>query len=145
MKSGVYPLPENSIEIDAGASILSYQGYAGDNISRIININKVPLDPKDTLRYIYTIDSTKKKAQLMGYLESGDIIKITAYSDLFSRLINQSYAATSDVDYKSRFVYVTGDKIGVLTDGNKAPLQESITGTGIDLSATDTTGYVAYF
>ena len=78
----------------------------------MVKINKTPLDPKDTTRYTYIVDKERKKAQLMGYLESGDVIKFISYSNIFSNLINLSYAdTTNNIDYQNRFVYVSGDKI----------------------------------
>lgn len=110
----------------------------------------------------------------MGYLESGEAAKITSYDDAIRRFmdlsgtdgfsmirsflgklslnrsyIDRSYAAdtpsATGADYQNRPIYVIGDKIGTLVDSNNAPIQETVTGTGIDLNAVDTTGYVAYF
>ncbi|MDD5198145.1 MAG: prepilin-type N-terminal cleavage/methylation domain-containing protein [Candidatus Gracilibacteria bacterium] len=148
IKSGIYPLPEDSIEVTGNGMILSYQGDIGESISRIININKLPLDPKDATKYAYAVDKDRKKAQLMGYLESGDGIEVISYDNIIRRLVNETYADDTDgvdaVDYQNRFIYVTGDKVGVLTDENKVPIEETIIGTGINLSETNT-GYIAYF
>ncbi|EKD25413.1 MAG: hypothetical protein ACD_80C00065G0002, partial [uncultured bacterium (gcode 4)] len=144
IKSQTYPLPEDPIEIIDNNTVLFYQGYIWETISRIINTNKNPLDPKDITRYVYVVDKNQKKAQLMGYLESGDTLRTTSYHGILKSLVNQSYANANSIDYKNRFIYVEGDKIWVLTDENSAPIQESVTGTGLNLSETNS-GYVAYF
>ena len=62
----------------------------------------------------------------MGYLESGDTFTTISYRDMLHDMINQSYAASINIDYKNRYIYVIGDKIGVLTDASKAPIQETL-------------------
>lgn len=70
-QADTYPIPENAIAILAGnGSVISYQGYFGDVTSRQIHMDKTVTDPKDHVKYAYTIDALKKKVQIIGYMES---------------------------------------------------------------------------
>ena len=151
-----YPLPENAIEIRDISNILSYQWYAWEAATRLSRINKTPLDPKDIVRYVYLVNANQTKLQLMGYLESWDTAKMVSYADIFkisfnnltnqiqNNLTNQALAATTNIDYRSRFIYTLWDKLWVLTDENKTPIQETTTATGVNLSITNS-WYIAYF
>jgi prepilin-type N-terminal cleavage/methylation domain-containing protein len=71
IKTTTLPLPENPIKIMSGTGvIISYQGYLGPDISRVIGMSTLSLDPKDKSKYTYAIDATQKKSQFMAYLES---------------------------------------------------------------------------
>lgn len=139
-QNDLYQIPENSIAIlTASGDVISNQGYFGETLARQIKMDKVVVDPKDKRRYVYTIDHSRKKVQLMGYLESGETI---------ARSISLLYGmdtAYASLDNQDRSVYVIGDQIGVLTDSDKTPVQDLYSGTGINLGSVDTTGLVAYF
>lgn len=45
----------------------------------------------------------------------------------------QSYANNSSQDYSQRFVYIYEDKLWIITDENKIPLQYTTTNTGINI------------
>lgn len=135
VRSTTFPMPEGVVTISDGTADISYQGYLGADISRIIGMNTPSLDPKDKSRYTYAIDAPQKKAQLMGFLESGENVRVLS-------LLEPAYAG----DYSERHVYVDGDIVGILTSGaGKAPIQETLSATGVNLGTADTSGYVAYF
>jgi type II secretory pathway pseudopilin PulG len=137
-QNDTYPVPENSLALlDGLGSVISYQGNLGESIMRQVKMDKVAVDPKDRRPYVYSIDSKRKKVQLMGYLEHGDAIRVLSFLDP----ISIAYAS----DYSDRHIYVTGDQVGILTDATKAPLQDTYTGTGVDLRSINTAGITAYF
>ncbi|EKD66286.1 MAG: hypothetical protein ACD_49C00054G0008 [uncultured bacterium (gcode 4)] len=141
VKSWVYPIPEwDTLEILVWTGIL-IQWYIWENISSIIKINKLPLDPKDAKSYIYAVDKDRKKAQLLWYLENWETINLSSFVDIN----NQVYAESSSDAYQNRQVYTIWDKLWILTDENKIPLQEVISGTWINLNSEDTSNIVAYF
>lgn len=118
-----YPIPDNSLAIYSGSGVLmSHQGYLNETLSRQIKLDKVVVDPKDKSRYVYTVDASKKKVQLMGYLESG--VNISTFSYLGG--VDIAYAS---INYQDRKIYVIGDQIGILTHNLKVPLQDIYTGT----------------
>jgi hypothetical protein len=139
IRTTTLPMPENAVGIYAGTGMLiSYQGYLGADISRTISMNALALDPKDKTRYTYVTDAPMKKVQLMGYLESGENVKVLS----FLGPVDDVHAA----GYQDRHIYVTGDAIGVLTSGaGTAPVQENSSSTGVNLNSINTDGYVAYF
>ncbi|MCK9272130.1 type II secretion system GspH family protein [Candidatus Gracilibacteria bacterium] len=126
VKAGTTPMPDDYVEIVAGDHdpiLYSYQGYAGDSITRIIGLSGKGKDPKDGSSYIYSTDKDKKKIQLMGYLENGSTIN---YISQVPSLVSEAFA--SDINYSNRYTYVTGNMIGILTDENKQPIQETLSG-----------------
>lgn len=162
-----FPIPEDALTVTSGTgTIISYQGYLGEGLSRMMKIDKVMVDPKDGSKYSYSIDATKKKVQLMGYLELGEIVRVMTLqgNEESTSPMSTTYASTSPTpfltptrsfydtayadtasSYSTRHIYVTGDQVGILTNENKAPLQEGLTGTGVNLSGVETTGMTAYF
>ncbi len=96
-------------------------------IKQIISLNGKATDPKDNKNYIYAIDVKNQKWQLMTYLENGNDIKHLS-------LITPSYATESNSidDYRDRPVYIYWDKLGIITDENKVPIQYT-SGTGVNL------------
>ncbi len=59
---------------------LNYVGQIGDNISRVISMNKTPIDPKTQNNYVYWVSSNYQKYQLattLEELEAGIVIPTT--------------------------------------------------------------------
>lgn len=78
VKTWFYPDNENITNITASGTIIWYQWYFWDNVARMIDINKTPVDPLNNERYVYYLNLTKNQYQLMGLMESTlwDSIKI---------------------------------------------------------------------
>ncbi|MDD5769849.1 MAG: prepilin-type N-terminal cleavage/methylation domain-containing protein [Candidatus Gracilibacteria bacterium] len=129
-KTRKYPTPENNILIIAIGTTIGYQGYFGDTSSNQINMNAIPLDPLDNIKYTYSINAKYKKYQLIAFME-GD--SQTAYNPI----INKAYA----IDYTDRIPKIFGSNLGILLDINNNPIQ-SLSLTGIDV-ATSTGTYKA--
>jgi prepilin-type N-terminal cleavage/methylation domain-containing protein len=100
-----------------------YQWYVWDDLKRIINLNWKSTDPTDNTNYLYLTDANKIKTQFASYLENSPEISFK---------LNDVYA--DNIDYSSRFVYVIWDKIWVIVDGTKKPIQEVFTWS-FDLSS----------
>ncbi len=98
-------------------------------IKQIISLNGKASDPKDNKNYIYAIDVKNQKWQLMTYLENGTDIRHLS-------LITPSYATESNSidNYRDRPVYIYWDKLWIITDENKVPIQFQYTaGSGVNL------------
>ncbi|NDK19556.1 type II secretion system protein [Candidatus Gracilibacteria bacterium] len=137
IKTGVYPMPENSTTLTMSGGNIAFQGFAKDQIGDIAKISAGgTFDPSDTNMYTtYAVTADKKKMQLMVFLEDG--------SSILSMLVASVYA-DAFIDYSKRFSYTVGDKIGILLDsGTYSPIQETFTGS-IDI-ATTSTGYIVHF
>lgn len=127
VKTNKYPDVESSTIIYAWSwNIIWYQWYLWDEVSKLININKTPLDPLDKEKYIYSTNQSKSKYQLMTFLETDNQISY----------INKIYA----IDYTNRKPATIWNGIWILLDTNKNP----ITWTWIDILATNN-NYVVYF
>ncbi len=105
------PLPDNAINITASWTIISYQGYVGENVLETIDFSNGGKDPKDDSYFTYYLTKDRKKMQLLAYMEENQT----------ASLLNQSYAA----DYENRYPKVYGQKLWVLIWANdNIPLQE---------------------
>ncbi|MDD5213330.1 MAG: type II secretion system protein [Candidatus Gracilibacteria bacterium] len=134
-KKATLPYPDEQVTtISSGASVISYQGYAGTSLSKSLRSSDIK-DPKENLPYTYTISGDKTKYQLLALLENGTSIQSTSYLP-----VNNAYSINT---YTDRYVYTVGDKLGVFLDNTtKAPVQES---TGTINLATNTTTYKVVF
>ncbi len=132
------PLPENSVEVRAGSTIIAYQWYMWKNNLEIIAYNKWWIDPKDGTYFSYYVTKDRKYFQLMWFLED------QANKQIVKSYVNQAGAA----DYSIRFPTVYGKKLGILTEvTTNNPIQEvsSIkTDTYLDIVWT-TSQYNAYY
>jgi prepilin-type N-terminal cleavage/methylation domain-containing protein len=106
IKSWVFPKPDDSITISASWVIIWYQWFVWENVSRIINLSEPILDPLDSLRYIYSINTDWKKYQLLMYFENGNTLSLN--DNIF---INSTYAATN---YSKRYTKVVWSSLGIL-------------------------------
>lgn len=137
IKTGVYPMPENSTTLIMSGGNITFQWFAKNQIGDIVKMSaEGRLDPSDTTMYTtYVVTADKKKMQLMVFLEDG--------SSILSMFVAPVYADTF-TDYSKRFSYTIGDKIGILLDSwTHSPIQEKFT-ESIDI-ATTSTGYIVYF
>ncbi|MDD2565378.1 MAG: prepilin-type N-terminal cleavage/methylation domain-containing protein [Candidatus Gracilibacteria bacterium] len=130
VNSGYYPLPENITGTGYVNSVeLSYVGSIKDSISRLIKINKTPVDPLGSNNYyMYGVSYDKRFYQIGSILEN----PITFNNNLFTPFV---YAANS---YTSK---VSGNYSGILkkdkTIYNLPSLLFSNSGT-IDLTQSTT-------
>lgn len=132
VKSWKSLLPDEYITIQAGSNILSFQWEIWEDVKRIINISGKASDPQTQRNYLYTTDKNQNKFQLMWYLETIENIR---YIWLISQA--QAQAQEENNEYTDKVVYVYGDKIWVITDENKTPIQYTLSSgiNEIDLSS----------
>jgi len=131
--------PDDSIEIKASGALVGYQWYAWESVLSSIRYVNWWKDPRDETYYSYYLSKSRKKIQLMGFLEEN--------TNLETSVISATYA--EGVDYATRYPTVIGNKLWILT------------GTGVNLNVpvqiisdiqtvweldlwTTTTEYVAY-
>lgn len=84
LKTSKYPSPQWDIyewKIDGKTYIIKWEIW--DTISKQINLNKLPIDPKTNNNYIYSVDVNNKQYQIWSILE-WDIV--------YNKLINTTYA-----------------------------------------------------
>ncbi len=130
IKSWIYPVPDNSVTITASWTIILYQWFAWENVSRIINTNEIILDPVDNIPYIYVTNEQKTKYQLLWYMEKNNL---SLYDN---PLIEATYAA---MDYSKRYVKVLWVPLGILLNSESLdPVSNNV-----DIVLTNT-GYVWY-
>ncbi len=129
LKSWIYPKPDNSVTISASWTIIWYEWTVWENVSRIINTNKIITDPLDDTPYIYYTNATNTTYQLLWYLEWNSLT--------LNNLINTTYAAT---DYTKRYPKVLWNNLWILLDTSNNPIT-----TDIDLFGTQSwTLYKSY-
>ncbi|MDD5197883.1 MAG: glycine-rich protein [Candidatus Gracilibacteria bacterium] len=103
IKSGSYPTPENQTGTGTiNGNILATVGEIGEGISRIIKINKTPLDPLSKTNYVYGTNSTKSQYQIAVTLENAIAYDNSRLSPALSFggegvLISTTYAANSSL------------------------------------------------
>ncbi|EKD29420.1 MAG: hypothetical protein ACD_78C00419G0001 [uncultured bacterium (gcode 4)] len=131
IKSSKYPDPDNYTNIEQ----VSKQGYIGENIIRIVKISGNITDPLDGTYYTYSTNKDNTKIQLSAFLEE-DNVNIF-FSHFQVTIFSQIYA--DSIDYKNRYPYTYGDRIGIFLDETtNQPIQE-IYGTGV-LNIVESTG-----
>lgn len=142
IKSWVYPLPENPVNITASGTIIGYQGFVKEQVEWIAKLSLgATKDPSDATIYTtYSTNANQTKMQVMVFLEESSSIVSFVPS-----LITEAHASVTS-DYSKRFPTTMGDSLGILLGNSGStlnqPVQES--GTGVDVVNTST-GYVAVF
>lgn len=123
--------PESPVSIEASGTVIGLQGYFGDDLARNIGMSTTPLDPMDKNRYVYSVNATKTKYQMMGFLEGVQNVSLGK--------IDTAYA----IDYSKKFPRTGGDTVGILLDSvTLAP----VSGSKVDLKTINAaTSYKAYF
>lgn len=106
----VVPEPsETKTTLSFSGSKLTIQWYAWKSVNNILRISDA-LDPKDKEYYLYTVNNSKTKYQVTGFLEQFQA----------NILGNKTFA----VDYSDRFIYSQWQTVWVLFDVNNTPIQE---------------------
>lgn len=72
IKTGEYPLPDEKINISISGSLISYQWVIWDIVTNSIQMSKIPTDPKDGGKYLYTTWNGWKWYKLWIYSENHD-------------------------------------------------------------------------
>ncbi len=111
LKWWFYPKPDNFVTISASWIIIWYEWTAWVNVSRIINTNKIILDPLDNIPYVYYTNPTNTTYQLLWYLEWNSLT--------INNLINTAYANT---DYAKRYPKVLWNNLWILLDTSNYPI-----------------------
>jgi len=105
-KSGIYPEPESGVFITASWNIIGSQWSLWKSVVRVINMNQVPLDPVDQSTYVYSVNGTKNKFQLMAYAEWSSLVSI----------VPNTYAE----DYSQRGMVFQWDEVWVFTNADNS-------------------------
>jgi type II secretory pathway pseudopilin PulG len=81
-----YPQPDDYITISASWIIIWYQWVIWTNASRIINTNKIIIDPLDNIPYTYYTNKTHTSYQLLWYIEWNTITE-RIYSKRYPKVL----------------------------------------------------------
>lgn len=115
-----YPLSDENLLI----KWISNQWYFTKNISSLLKFNKLPIDPKDNNKYIYSTDIELQKYQLWTFLEEN----------------NQNFFTFKNINaetgnYENRFLYTYWNKIWIILDKNtNSPINSNYSTGEISLS-----------
>lgn len=124
------PMPDDAISIWSGSTVFIYQWYAGTGTLNTTRVSEAK-DPVDDKYYTYSVDSQRKKYQLMTLLENWENIS------------NTSYIPKTIADYETREPYTIWFQLwSLLETETKTPIQEYW--EDIDLS-NDTQDYIPVF
>lgn len=137
----ILPPPNgNTISITASWVTIWQQGYAGSQVLSAIEMQQERKDPLDKIDYTYLVNTAKNKYQILGLLETSNILSYDHHSSSeISPFIDTAYAAS----YINRSPFTRGQSLGVLlwTDSNSnQPIQErydTLTFTGVDIMNTE--------
>lgn len=127
-----YPKPDDFITIYSSGSVIGYQWYFWETGTRVLKMDKIPLDPLDKSRYPYLVNYGQTDFQLIWYLENSSPIAFD------SGIVPQAYAA--NIDYSTRTLKSYGKELWFLfvNTGSNAniPLHElrnELSFTGVDI------------
>ena len=70
IRNSYYPTPDNQLQITWKDILFSYQWFIWDNVARLLNFPSPPLDPELNDQYIYTVNSSRTKYQLLIFMEN---------------------------------------------------------------------------
>ena len=70
VKAEKLPIPDDKIDITASGTILTYQGYAGQQTLGNIEVHWGWKDPLNQTYYPYSVNPNRNKFQILWYLES---------------------------------------------------------------------------
>lgn len=116
IQSGYYPFPEanGSNPVLTGSIngvIYSYLGVIGDSTSRIVKMNKLPLDPLSGTVYVYAVSSDKKYYQTATTLENTLSYNIPSIVPVV--YADTSYQAKVNGNYPGYFKFSSGSEIWI--------------------------------
>ncbi|EKE30151.1 MAG: hypothetical protein ACD_2C00036G0001 [uncultured bacterium (gcode 4)] len=135
IQSWEFPTPDDYLEV----VWVWKQWYIWDNIKNIIGIGWSWKDPRDDSFYIYNLDVQNRKIQISWFLEVNNRILFSSNYGISSI---QAYAW--EADYSDRFIYTVWDRVWVLLDESKVPINLQYSSWSIDL-ASDSGSYTAVF
>lgn len=131
-KTNKYPIPDEVYSTGVlNSKTASYLWYIGENVSRNVDLSKIPVDPFTWGKYLYAINFTKKQYQVAqskewqpGYFMDGNYKWILAAESVPSMI----YLQTGSVDLTQSGVhYVLPDGILVGTGITKSYLCYDLT------------------
>lgn len=133
VKNSKLPMPTGFVTITASWTPIWYQWIFWKTESDLIKMTSIPVDPIDNTWYIYSVNESKTKFQLLTYLENQ-----TSYNP---NITNQVYA----IDYTARKFKTFWDKLGIILNSDSSPISwdvETQTGTtNYNLVFSDTNFY----
>lgn len=108
------PIPNYGIEVRASWSVIWYEGELSKDILKLIEYNQVWKDPKSKEYFVYFVNESKTKFQLLAYLEDKENLQT-------SFIFNSANA----LDYMWRYPTVAWHKLWILTESwTNNPLHE---------------------
>ncbi|MFA6091066.1 MAG: LamG-like jellyroll fold domain-containing protein [Candidatus Gracilibacteria bacterium] len=150
IKSGKYPLPENSVNITASGTLIGYQGFAKDQVGSLARLSQNgTIDPLDSTIYTtYSTNADRTKMQAMSFLEDGN--NVIAMNSTLPRPLGEGWApqravlwssfipeanASVTSDYSKRYPSTQGDSLGILLGNSGGSLNQPVqeTGSGVDI------------
>lgn len=125
------PIPDDSIDITASGTLISYQWYVWVDVLETIDYTNGWKDPKDDAYYTYYLTKDRKSFQLLALMED--------QQSVVQFIQTPTYAA----DYSNRYPKVYGEQLWLLTEiQTNTPAQEVSGVTELDI-ITDWSSYVA--
>lgn len=103
-KNSTYPEVESWTIIQSWSTQLWTQWYLWENASRLIWFSKIPVDPDDWSKYVYSVNKLKNKFQVLWYLEKSDYVLT----------LNKTYA----LNYSNRIPKTFWDDLWIILDSN---------------------------
>ncbi|MDD2916388.1 MAG: prepilin-type N-terminal cleavage/methylation domain-containing protein, partial [Candidatus Gracilibacteria bacterium] len=95
IKTGSYPVPENTVSVTASGITIGYQGFAKEPTERTIGLSVGGTrDPLDTSIYTtYSVNADRTKMELMNFLEDGStLLSLNAFVPNASADIGSDYS-----------------------------------------------------
>ena len=83
------PLPENSITITDGWTVLSYQGDLWEGVLQTIDYSTTARDPRDNTPFVYVVDAARQNFQITSYMENPLSHNIWTSSQVYAGLANR--------------------------------------------------------
>jgi uncharacterized protein (TIGR02145 family) len=113
-KTEKYPLPDENIQIQWSwwIAIIWYQWNVWQNVSNLSGINKIPTDPVDWQKYVYSTNSSMNRYQLMWFIE---------WDNQIGYILNTTHAATS-----TRTPRTIWNNLWIILDSNNTPINFNI-------------------
>lgn len=102
------PQPDaNLVTLTASGTVIGYQGYAGKNVLRVLDLGGRFQDPTDGQYYTYATNSTMNRYQVLGLLEDSGNPSLLSFDKLPG--VEVAHAA-----YDTRYPTSNGASLGIL-------------------------------
>ena len=120
VKAEKLPIPDDKIDITASGTLVTYQGYAGQQTLGNIEVHWGWKDPLDDTYYTYSTNLTQNKYQILGFFENEE---------------NLSFIHNTYADLSERFPRMKWDELWIILDINTQNPSQNIS---IDIDVVNT-------